>query len=103
MKRIIYSFYIYIHEDELDIFDRDVLKKDEVPRNIITKNEFKYNYFKLLANKKWYAESIGVPFMMFEYDLRYQKFEKEVKKYYPFITTYNVVNFYKLNLLYELS
>ena len=103
MKRIIYSFYIDIPEDELDIFDRDVLKKDEVPRNIITKNEFKYNYFKLLANKKWYAESIGVPFMMFEYDLRYQKFEKEVKKYYPFITTYNVVNFYKLNLLYELS
>ena len=41
--------------------------------------------------------------MMFEYDLRYQKFEKEVKKHYPFITTYNVVNFYKLNLLYELS
>ena len=103
MKRIIYSFYIDIPEDELDIFDRDVLKKDEVPRNIITKNEFKYNYFKLLANKKWYAESIGVPFMMFEYDLRYQKFEKEVKKHYPFITTYNIVNFYKINLLYELS
>ena len=100
MKRIIYSFYIDIPEKELDIFDKDVLKKDEVPRNIVTKKQFKDNYFKLLANKKWYAESIGVPFMMFEYDLRYQKFEKEVKKYYPFITTYNVVNFYKLNLLY---
>ena len=61
MKRIIYSFYIDIPEKELDIFDRDVLKKDEVPRNIITKNEFKDNYFKLLANKRWYAESIGVP------------------------------------------
>jgi len=103
MKRIIYSFYIDIPKDELDIFDKDVLKKDETPRNIITKNQFKDNYFKLLANKKWYAESIGVPFMMFEYDLRYQKFEKEIKKHYPFITTYNLVNFYKLNLLYELS
>ena len=103
MSRVIYSFYIDIPEKELDIFDRDVLKKDEVPRNIITKIQFKDNYFKLLANKKWYAESIGVPFMMFEYDLRYQKFEKEIKKLYPFITTYNIVNFYKLQLLYDLS
>ena len=103
MKRIIYSFYIDIPEKELDIFDRDVLKKDEVPRNIVTKKQFKDNYFKLLANKKWYAESIGVPFMMFEYDLRYQKFELEIKRNYPFITTYNIVNFYKLKLLCELA
>ena len=41
--------------------------------------------------------------MMFEYDLRYQKFELEIKRHYPFITTYNIVNFYKLKLLYELS
>ena len=39
MTRVIYSFCIDIPEEELDIFDRDVLKKDEVPRNIITKNE----------------------------------------------------------------
>ena len=60
MKRIIYSFYIDIPEDELDIFDKDVLKKYEVPTNINTKKQFKDNYFKLLANKKWYAEKIGV-------------------------------------------
>ena len=56
----------------------------------------------MLANKKWYADNTA-EFMMFEYDLRYQKFEKEIKKLYPFITTYNIVNFYKLKLLYELA
>ena len=45
MKRIIYSFYIDIPEKELDIFDRDVLKKDEVPRNIVTKKQFKDIFF----------------------------------------------------------
>ena len=87
----------------MDVFDKNILKSEEVPTNINTKKQFKDNYFKLLANKKWYADSIGVPFMMFEYDLRYQKFELEIKKHYPFITTYNIVNFYKLKLLCELA
>ena len=103
MRRIIYSFYIDIPENELDIFDKDVLKKDETPRNIITKNNFKDNYFKLLANKKWYAESIGVKFKMFEYDENFKNFKTRLQTRYPFITTYNVVNFYKLKLLCELA
>ena len=103
MKRLIYSFYIDIPEEELDIFDKDVLKKDETPRNIITKNNFKDNYFKLLANKKWYAESIGVEFKMFEYDENFKNFKTRLQTRYPFITTYNVVNFYKLKLLCELA
>ena len=103
MKRLIYSFYIDIPEEELDIFDKDVLKKDETPRNIITKNNFKDNYFKLLANKKWYAESIGVKFKMFEYDENFKNFKTRLQTRYPFITTYNVVNFYKLKLLCELA
>jgi len=103
MSKVIYSLYIDIPEKELDIFDKNILKSKEVPTNINTKKQFKDNYFKLLANKKWYAESIGVPFMMFEYDLRYQKFELEIKRNYPFITTYNIVNFYKLKLLCELA
>ena len=53
MKRIIYSFYIDIPEEELDIFDKDVLKKDEVPRNIVTKKQFKDNYF-IISNNDGY-------------------------------------------------
>jgi len=103
MSKVIYSFYIDIPEDELDIFDKDVLKKYEVPTNINTKKQFKDNYFKLLANKKWYAESIGVEFKMFEYDEDFKNFKIRLQTRYPFITTYNVVNFYKIKLLCELA
>ena len=103
MNRIIYSLYIDIPEDELDIFDKDVLKKHQVPTNINTKKQFKDNYFKLLANKKWYAKSIGVSFIMFEYDEDFKNFKTRLQTRYPFITTYNVINFYKIKLLYELA
>jgi len=103
MQRVIYSLYIDIPEDELDIYDKDVLKKHQVPTNINTKKQFKDNYYKLLANKKWYAESIGVPFLMFEYDEDFKNFKTRLQTRYPFITTYNVVNFYKIKLLYELA
>ena len=103
MRRIIYSFYIDIHENELDIFDKNILKENQVPTNINTKKQFKENYHKLIANKKWYAEKIGVEFKMFEYDEDFKQYKVRLQTKYPFITTYNVVNFYKLKLLYELS
>ena len=52
MKRIIYSFYIDIPEDELDIFDKDVLKKYEVPTNINTKKQFKEMNVPIKKKKK---------------------------------------------------
>ena len=103
MRRIIYSFYIDIPENELDIFDKNILKENQVPTNINTKKQFKENYHKLLANKKWYADKIGVEFKMFEYDEDFKQYKVRLQTKYPFITTYNVVNFYKLKLLYELA
>ncbi len=102
MSRVIYSLYIDIPDKELDLFDKNILRPQGLPTNYYNKKQFRNNYRKLLANKKWYADNTA-EFMMFEYDLRYQKFEKEIKKLYPFITTYNIVNFYKLKLLYELA
>ena len=40
---------------------------------------------------------------MFEYDEDFKQYKVRLQTKYPFITTYNVVNFYKLKLLYELS
>ena len=51
MSKVIYSLYIDIPEKELDIFDKNILKSQEIPTNINTKKQFKDNYFKLLANK----------------------------------------------------
>ena len=57
----------------------------------------------LLNCKINYANNINVPFRMFEYDDTYKKYEENFRNNYPFITTYNIVNFYKIHLLYELS
>ena len=44
MKRIIFSFYIDIPKNELDIFDKNILKEGQQPINYATKNAFKENY-----------------------------------------------------------
>ena len=103
LKRVIYSLYIDIPENELDFFDKNIIKKNTTPTNLNTKQKLKENYSKLIACKKWYADQIGVPFIMFEYDVNFQLYKNELQKKYPFITTYNVINFYKIKLLYKLS
>jgi hypothetical protein len=94
MKRIIYSLYIDVPENEF---------VDNIETNLNTKKQFKENYIKLLANKQWYSDLIGVEFKMFEYDEKFKEYQNYFNKKYPFITTYNIVNFYKLHLLCELS
>ena len=103
MSRIIYSFYIDVPEDELDFFDEHIIKKNQTPTNINTKNQLKENYQRLIDCKIKYANDINVPFKMFEYDEEYKIYYEYFKKNYPFITTYNIINFYKIHLLYELS
>ena len=40
---------------------------------------------------------------MYEYDKQYQTFEKNLLKDFPELTGYEIVNFYKIHLLYELA
>ena len=68
MSRVIYSLYIDIPEDDLDFFDKNIIKKDQTPTNINTKNQFKEHYSKIIDNKKRYAENIGVDFHLHEND-----------------------------------
>jgi len=103
MARVIYSLDSDIPEKEGDFFGKNIIKKNTTPTNLNTKQKLKENYSKLIACKEWYANQIGVPFIMFEYDSDFISYQKELQEKYPFITTYNVVNFYKLKLLYELS
>jgi len=93
MKRVIYSLYIDVPENEF---------VDNIETNLNTKKQFKENYIKLLANKQWYANQLNVDFKIFEYE-DYIEYYNYFKKKYPYITTYNIINFYKLHLLCELS
>jgi hypothetical protein len=103
MKRVIFSLYIDIPKDDLDLFDNNILKKGEMPTNHRTKNQFKIHYGDLIATKEIYANKIGADFKMFEYDADWIIYSEKLKEKYPYLTAYNIVNFYKIHLLYELS
>ena len=98
MKRIIYSFYIDIPKDELDIFDKNILIPNKsVPINYVTKDAFKENYTKLVACKKWYAKQLGVDFKMFEYDIDFILYKENMqrKHHQPLI----LMLYYQLSLV----
>ena len=106
MKRVIFSFYIDIPKEELDIFDKElpiVKNKKALPINLITKNRLKKHYVRLLIQKQAYAKKLGYDFKLFEYGPDWILFEQKLKREHPYLTTYNIVNFYKLHLLYELA
>lgn len=101
MKRVVYSLYIDIPTAELD--NQNPYFWDTISKSERTKIELKENYQRLLDVKKYYADHINVDFKFYEYDDKYQEYEKNFKDKYPYITTYNIINFYKIYLLYELS
>ena len=74
MKRVIYSIYVDVPAKEH--FGESKCKYDTLDKASITTNAFKKHYKRLIKSKRQYAKAIGVPFIMYEYDNRYQTFEK---------------------------
>ncbi len=103
MKRVVFSLYIDIPKDDLDLFDSNILKSGDTPTNYKTKDKFKIHYGDLIATKEIYANKISADFKMFEYDTDWIIYSEKLKAQYPYLTAYNIVNFYKIHLLYELS
>ena len=101
MQRIIYSIYVDIPVAEH--FGKSKNKTDTVEKATETVNAFKEHYTRLIESKKDYADSIGIPFKMYEYDNQYKAFEKKFTKDFPELTGYEVINFYKIYILYELA
>ena len=101
MQTVIYSLYIDIPAEEH--YGNSTIKFDTTEKASVTVNAFKKHYEKLKYSKEKYAKEIGADFIMFEYDEQYKTFEKNFTKNFPEFTGYEVVNFYKLHLLDELS
>ena len=91
MNRLIFSLYVEVPDNEF---------VDNVETNLNTKKEMNDNYQKLVDCKQQYADSIGVDFVMIN---KYKEYYDEMKSKYPFLTTYNIINFYKIYLLYKFS
>ena len=101
MQTVIYSLYIDIPAKEH--YGNSTIKFDTTEKASVTVNAFKKHYDKLKYSKEKYAKQIGADFIMFEYDEQYKTFEKNFTKDFPEFTGYEVVNFYKIHLLDELS
>tara|TARA_B100001113_G_scaffold282349_1_gene237326 strand:- start:262 stop:1107 length:846 start_codon:yes stop_codon:yes gene_type:complete len=101
MQRVIYSVYVDVPSEEH--YGQSKQRNDTTEKADITVNAFKKHYDKLVNTKITYAEYCESDFIMFEYDDQYKTFEKNFKKDFPELTGYEIINFYKIHLLYELS
>ena len=90
MSRIIFSFYIDI-------------PKDKLVSHHESKDLFNDHYDWLLKKQQDYATSIGVDYKHFVYDEKYVSFENNFVDNHSEISHYNIVNFYKIHLMYEMA
>lgn len=85
MSRVIYSLYIDI-QNAVSHFEN--------------KDKFNNNYQWLLDRHKQYADLCGVEYKHFGYDDQYVEFAQQ---FGPEISEYNIINFYKIHLMYQLD
>ena len=103
MKRIIFSLYIDIDKSELDYQAPYAWDTEQLPKTEKTKLLFQEYYPWLKERHIDYSRALGVDYTLYENDEKWYEFKKYFNKTYPQVTAYNVVNFYKIHLLYELS
>jgi hypothetical protein len=90
MSRVIFSLYV-------DIPDENLVSHHE------SKQKFNDNYDWLLSKQQEYAKHIGVDYKHIVYDQDYVNYKDWFLSNYPEISEYNVVNFYKIHLMYEMA
>ena len=98
LKKIIYSLYVDIPEKELD--EQPPHHDSNISKTLHTKLEFQKHYEWLKERHESYAKSIGVEYILFEYDKELEEYTNSMP---PEITAYNALNFYKIKKLYDLS
>lgn len=101
MKRVIYSLYIDIPSEELD--DQPPHWNSKIPKNDYAKSQFREYCDWLKHMHVQYAQKCGVEYKLFEYDQDYINYKNWFNEKYPQIVSYNIVNFYKIHLLYKLA
>ena len=98
---IVFSVFIDIPEDKLDNPGRYVNNVlVDTDKSLQTKNALLNNADELQKRQKEYADAIGAEYMLFEYSKEYEKF---CTLFNSAMSQYDIVNFYKHLLMYELS
>lgn len=100
MKRVIFSLYIDIPEDELD--QQPPHFNSTISKTLHTKQEFAKHYDWLLQRQKDYCAINDIDYKLYVNDEKFKEYKLEFEITYPQITSYNIVNFYKIQCLYDL-
>ena len=101
MKRIIYSIYIDIPSEDLDA--QPPHHGDTEDKNQKAKREFFDHQIWLEYRQRIYARNIGIEYKLFTADDQWVEYRDKLAKQYPQLTMYNIVNFYKIHLMYQLK
>ena len=101
MKSVIFSIYIQIPEEDLDNpgWYNEEGKLQDTDKSKQTKDYFAKYYDKLKQRHIDYARTLGVDYILHEYDNDYIKYVSYFKKNYPQISVYDIINFYKQELM----
>lgn len=105
MKRVIFTIYINIPDDQLD--NPGHYSPDGVLQNTDKSKKTKDALTKykdhLIAKQQQYANSIGVDYKVFEWDQTYTDFIEHFKTNYKQISHYDIICFYKHHLMLLLA
>ena len=94
--RIVFSVYINFTEEDFE-------KNEDLEKNIKNTNKFKSHYNFLRNRQIEYSKKIKTDYILFENDNMWKDYKKHFNNKFPFISNYNIVNFYKIHLMYELT
>ena len=101
MRRIIFSIFIDIPKEDLDNpgWYNAEGKMQDTDKSKQTKDYFAKYSNKLKARQVKYARIIGVDYVLHEYDNDYKQYVNYFKNNYPQISIYDIINFYKHELM----
>lgn len=102
-KRIIFSLYIDIPFEDLANDPQTPHHGEDEDKNLKAKRLFKQHAGWLRVAHERYAECCQIDYRFFEYDEDYIMYYDMFREKYPQITTYNIINFYKIHLMYKLA
>lgn len=100
-RQVIFSLYIDIIENELDW--QPPYADETESKTHKAKREFANNFDWIYNQQKKYADLISIDYKLYGSDNDWVEFKSEYNFKYPFLTTYDIINFYKIHLMYKLS
>lgn len=101
MTRVIYSIYIDIPKSQLD--DQLPFQGESINKNFKAKDNFKASVDWLADMQREYARECEAEYRLYQGGVVWGAYYNDMKTRYPFLTTYLIINFYKIHLLYELA